>query len=168
MRDTDLVLRFGHVGIRIGDRAQFVAAAIEDAALESNIVISAWQVSPVGCVVGQRYNFDDLSDRTLGPWTRQAALHDITQSPDLNDACCSSNIDQATAARRDPRDGRCRLSRPRALPLAQGEIAEPSGHQSSLHPAQKRAIPIRHTCAQAQPGGRLNVFSVSWPPSSTG
>src|ERR1700674_965546 len=84
-----VVLRFAYVDIGVGDRAQLVAAAIEDAALESNVVISAWQVSPVGCVVRKRYNFDDLSDRALAPRTGQAAVHDITQRPDLDDACCS-------------------------------------------------------------------------------
>jgi hypothetical protein len=83
---------FGYVGVGVGDRAQLVTAAIKDGILESNVVVSARQVRPVRCVIRQRYNFDDLSDRASGSWTSKAALHDITQRSDLDDGYCSRVI----------------------------------------------------------------------------
>ena len=86
LRGHRFIVRFAYLGVGVADRAQFVTAAIENAALESNVVISARQISPVRRVVGQRYDFDDLSDRASGSWACRAALHDITQRPDLDDA----------------------------------------------------------------------------------
>jgi hypothetical protein len=91
-RGNRFILRFGYLGVGVGDRAQLVAAAIKDGVFESSVVVSAWQVRPIRCVIRQRYNFDDLSDRASGSWTSQAALHDITQRSDLYDGYCSRLI----------------------------------------------------------------------------